>query len=44
MAQRYWGIVGKQPSCEQVTQPNWAWSAVFISWVLRKAGRTIASS
>lgn len=38
MAQRYWGIVGKQPSCEQVTQPNWAWSAVFISWVLRKAG------
>jgi len=38
MAQRYWGIVGKHPSCEQVTHGRWAWSAVFISWVLRKAG------
>ncbi|MFC4519805.1 DUF2272 domain-containing protein [Cupriavidus pinatubonensis] len=38
MAQRYWGIVGEAPSCGQVTRPSWAWSAVFISWVLRKAG------
>ena len=38
MAQRYWGIVGQAPDCRQVTRPSWAWSAVFISWVLRKAG------
>ncbi len=38
MAQRYWGIVGQAPDCSQVTRPSWAWSAVFISWVLRKAG------
>ncbi|WER45954.1 DUF2272 domain-containing protein [Cupriavidus sp. WKF15] len=38
MARRYWGIVGQVPRCTQVTQPSWAWSAVFISWVLRKAG------
>jgi hypothetical protein len=38
MARRYWGIVGEAPDCTQVTQPSWAWSAVFISWVLRKAG------
>jgi len=38
LARRYWGIVGETPSCEQVTKPSWAWSAVFISWVLRKAG------
>ncbi|MFC4340272.1 DUF2272 domain-containing protein [Cupriavidus numazuensis] len=38
MVQRYWGIVGEAPDCTQVTQPSWAWSAVFISWVLRKAG------
>ncbi len=38
LAQRYWGIVGKPVSCRQITQGNWAWSAVFISWVMRKAG------
>ncbi|SDD13999.1 hypothetical protein SAMN05216345_106163 [Cupriavidus sp. YR651] len=38
MAQRYWGIVGEAPTCRQVTQGAWAWSAVFISWVMRKAG------
>ncbi|WP_432258708.1 DUF2272 domain-containing protein [Cupriavidus sp. TMH.W2] len=38
LARRYWGIVGETPSCRQVTQGSWAWSAVFISWVLRKAG------
>ncbi len=38
LARRYWGIVGETPSCNQVTQGAWAWSAVFISWVLRKAG------
>ncbi|MBP0635254.1 DUF2272 domain-containing protein [Cupriavidus sp. AcVe19-6a] len=38
LARRYWGIVGETPSCRQVTQGAWAWSAVFISWVLRKAG------
>ncbi|SPD66284.1 conserved protein of unknown function [Cupriavidus taiwanensis] len=38
LARRYWGIVGETPSCRQVTQGAWAWSAVFVSWVLRKAG------
>ncbi|MDW3683568.1 DUF2272 domain-containing protein [Cupriavidus sp. CV2] len=38
LAQRYWAIVGKAVTCRQVTQGNWAWSAVFISWVMRKAG------
>ncbi|WP_043421632.1 DUF2272 domain-containing protein [Cupriavidus basilensis] len=38
LAQRYWAIVGKAVTCGQVTQGNWAWSAVFISWVMRKAG------
>lgn len=38
LARRYWGIVGESPTCRQITQPAWAWSAVFISWVLRKAG------
>jgi hypothetical protein len=38
LARRYWGIVGEAPSCRQVTQGSWAWSAVFVSWVLRKAG------
>ncbi len=38
MARRYWGIVGEAPDCQQLRQPSWAWSAVFISWVLRKAG------
>ncbi|WP_439671081.1 DUF2272 domain-containing protein [Cupriavidus necator] len=38
LARRYWGIVGEAPGCRQVTQGSWAWSAVFISWVLRKAG------
>ncbi|BDB25972.1 hypothetical protein Tamer19_40460 [Cupriavidus sp. TA19] len=38
LARRYWGIVGEAPTCRQVTQGAWAWSAVFISWVLRKAG------
>ncbi|MGY8526477.1 DUF2272 domain-containing protein [Paracidovorax citrulli] len=38
LAQRYWAIVGKEVDCEQVTKGRWAWSAVFISWVLRQAG------
>lgn len=38
MAQRYWAIVGKTPDCYEITQGRWAWSAVFISWVLRQAG------
>ncbi|MGO4327729.1 DUF2272 domain-containing protein [Cupriavidus sp. 2TAF22] len=38
LAQRYWGIVGKAVTCRQITQGSWAWSAVFISWVMRKAG------
>jgi hypothetical protein len=38
MAQRYWAIVGEAPDCRQITQGAWAWSAVFISWVMRKAG------
>ncbi|MDE4919884.1 hypothetical protein ACUXAV_002782 [Cupriavidus metallidurans] len=38
MAQGYWGIVGEAPDCRQITQGAWAWSAVFISWVMRKAG------
>jgi hypothetical protein len=38
MAQHYWGIVGRRPDCTQVTEGSWAWSAVFISWVMRKAG------
>ncbi|MBY4897695.1 DUF2272 domain-containing protein [Cupriavidus sp. AU9028] len=38
LAQRYWAIVGKEVDCEQITQGRWAWSAVFISWVLRQAG------
>lgn len=38
MAQRYWAVVGETPDCQQVTQGAWAWSAVFISWVMRRAG------
>nr|WP_211961233.1 DUF2272 domain-containing protein [Cupriavidus plantarum] len=38
LAQRYWHIVGQSPDCRQITQGSWAWSAVFISWVMRKAG------
>jgi hypothetical protein len=38
MAQAYWAIVGKTPDCYEITQGRWAWSAVFISWVLRQAG------
>lgn len=38
MARRYWGIVGEAPDCRQVTQGAWAWSAVFVSWVMRRAG------
>ncbi|MDF3884111.1 DUF2272 domain-containing protein [Cupriavidus basilensis] len=38
LAQRYWAIVGKAVTCHQITQGSWAWSAVFISWVMRKAG------
>ena len=38
LAKRYWGIVGKTPTCQQLTTGGWAWSAVFISWVMRKAG------
>ncbi|MGS0625217.1 DUF2272 domain-containing protein [Ralstonia sp. VS2407] len=38
LAKRYWGIVGKTPTCQQLTTGGWAWSAVFISWIMRKAG------
>lgn len=38
LAQRYWAIVGKEVDCQQITEGRWAWSAVFISWVLRQAG------
>jgi hypothetical protein len=38
LAQRYWGIVGEAVTCAEITQGSWAWSAVFISWVMRKAG------
>lgn len=38
LAQRYWHIVGQAPDCRQITEGAWAWSAVFISWVMRKAG------
>ncbi|WP_231408596.1 DUF2272 domain-containing protein [Ralstonia solanacearum] len=38
LAQRYWRIVGKEPTCQQLTTGAWAWSAVFISWIMRKAG------
>jgi hypothetical protein len=38
LAQRYWRIVGTEIDCRRITQPAWAWSAVFISWVMRKAG------
>lgn len=38
LAKRYWGIVGKEPTCQQLTTGGWAWSAVFISWIMRKAG------
>ncbi|MDB0571901.1 DUF2272 domain-containing protein [Ralstonia solanacearum] len=37
LAQRYWRIVGKEPTCQQLTTGAWAWSAVFISWIMRKA-------
>ncbi len=37
LAQRYWRIVGEEPDCVQITTGKWAWSAVFISWVMRKA-------
>lgn len=38
LAQRYWRVVGKEPDCYQITEGRWAWSAVFISWVMRQAG------
>jgi len=38
LAKRYWAIVGKTPTCQQLTTGSWAWSAVFISWIMRKAG------
>ncbi len=38
LAQRYWHIVGETPSCREIAEPAWAWSAVFISWVMRRAG------
>lgn len=38
MAQRYWRIVGKEPNCSQVKTGRWAWSAAFISWIMRSAG------
>jgi hypothetical protein len=38
LAQRYWAIVGRVPDCQQVTTGRWAWSATFISWIMRQAG------
>lgn len=40
LAQRYWRIVGEAADCQRIRQPSWAWSAVFISWVMRQAGLT----
>ncbi len=38
MARNYWHIAGRDPICAQVKTGAWAWSAVFVSWVLRQAG------
>lgn len=38
LAQRYWAIVGRVPDCTQITTGRWAWSATFLSWLMREAG------
>lgn len=38
LAQRYWAIVGRVPDCTQITTGRWAWSATFLSWLMRAAG------
>lgn len=38
LALRYWHLLGRDPDCVQITEARWAWSAAFISWVLRRAG------
>ncbi|TMS57924.1 DUF2272 domain-containing protein [Imbroritus primus] len=38
LAQRYWAIVGRVPDCMQITTGRWAWSATFLSWLMRAAG------
>lgn len=38
LAQRYWAIVGRVPDCVQITTGRWAWSATFLSWLMREAG------
>ncbi|MEC5399907.1 DUF2272 domain-containing protein [Uliginosibacterium sp. H1] len=38
LAVRYWHLLGRDPDCVQITGARWAWSAAFISWVLRQAG------
>ncbi len=40
LAQRYWAIVGRVPDCMEITTGRWAWSATFLSWVMRQAGLT----
>lgn len=42
LALRYWHLLGRDPACDDITQPRWAWSAAFISWVMRQAGLTEA--
>ncbi|MFT4174732.1 MAG: DUF2272 domain-containing protein [Rhodocyclaceae bacterium] len=38
LALRYWHVLGREPTCVDITQLRWAWSAAFISWVMREAG------
>lgn len=38
LALRYWHLLGREPDCVQITEGRWAWSAAFISWVMRRAG------
>lgn len=40
LAQRYWAIVGRIPDCQVLTTGRWAWSATFLSWLMRQAGLT----
>ncbi|HSD36640.1 MAG TPA: DUF2272 domain-containing protein [Rhodocyclaceae bacterium] len=37
---RYWRVLGREPECAQIATARWAWSAAFISWVMRQAGLT----
>lgn len=38
LALRYWHVLGRDPDCQAITTARWAWSAAFISWVMRQAG------